>query len=347
MMTTEQGSTFEDPTELLTTNVEITHQTTGSSWASSSSRGIYFYFQYAVLVMGTVGMVFNGLILYALVASKQHVKQVLIFNQNVLDFVSCLFVVATFSFRLGNVRLEGTLGYWLCITMWGEGCTLGPYYGSVLNLAAVTIERYLKVVHHVWAKQHVRDWMIYSTVAFTWIAANVIVTTVTVRTTRVLDGVCYTSIFFKTRAGQTAFGITFFIIFYLNILLIFIFCYGRILLKIRSQASVMYGHSGPGPNTAQVQTSKMQASIIKTMMLVSGLFAVSCAPSAVSALILYSRPTLVVDEIGLYIASFMAYLYMCTNPFIYAVKFDPVKRILLGLIPCKKIAQSLEGSEMT
>jgi len=50
---------------------------------------------------------------------------------------------------------------------------------------------------------------------------------------------------------------------------------------------------------------------------------------------------------GLYTAMFMAYLYMCINPFIYAIKFDPVKRILAGLIPCKKTMQPLGGTEMT
>ena len=42
-------------------------------------------------------------------------------------------------------------------------------------------------------------------------------------------------------------------------------------------------------------------------------------------------------------AAFMGYLYVCTNPFIYATKFDPVKRILLGLIKCKKTTQPLES----
>jgi len=37
---------------------------------------------------------------------------------------------------------------------------------------------------------------------------------------------------------------------------------------------------------------------------------------------------------------------MATNPFIYAIKFDPVKRILLGLIPFKT-AQPVDATEMT
>jgi len=34
--------------------------------------------------------------------------------------------------------------------------------GSVINLAAITVERYLKVVHAVWSKTKLRRWMILS-----------------------------------------------------------------------------------------------------------------------------------------------------------------------------------------
>jgi len=45
----------------------------------------------------------------------------------------------------------------------GEGSSWGPFNGSLVNLAAITIERYLKVVHPVWAKNKRRKWMTYST----------------------------------------------------------------------------------------------------------------------------------------------------------------------------------------
>jgi len=71
-----QASTFDDSTELMSTNSsDIFPRTTGSGMESWSSRGIYYYFQCAVLVMGIIGTASNGLILYALVASKQHKKQ--------------------------------------------------------------------------------------------------------------------------------------------------------------------------------------------------------------------------------------------------------------------------------
>jgi len=33
------------------------------------------------------------------------------------------------------------------------------------------------------------------------------------------------------------------------------------------------------------------------------------------------------------------FLYICANPFIYATKFDPVKRALVGLFLCKQDSQ--------
>jgi len=37
------------------------------------------------------------------------------------------------------------------------------------------------------------------------------------------------------------------------------------------------------------------------------------------------------------VSLFIAFLYICCNPFIYATKFDPVKVILLGMITCKEV----------
>jgi len=114
-MATEQASTFEDPTEMITTTaIEIADQTTGSSMTSSSSRGAGIYLQCIVAVTGFVGAVLNGLILYAMIVSKQHKKQVLIFNQNLLDCISCFFLFTTNVLRLCTTSLNGTAGYWLC-----------------------------------------------------------------------------------------------------------------------------------------------------------------------------------------------------------------------------------------
>ena len=71
-------------------NTQTTYETTETPSTSSVAD---FIFQCAVVIIGIVGAAANSLILYAMVVSKQHKKQLLIFNQNALNLCSCLFLV--------------------------------------------------------------------------------------------------------------------------------------------------------------------------------------------------------------------------------------------------------------
>jgi len=258
-MSTRQHSAVDDQTELMTTtSVEVAHQTTGSSMTSSLSRGD-LYFECAIVVITFVGLVANGLVLYAMIAAKQHNKHALIFNQNVLDFVSCFFLATMFTVKLCNIYLSGTSGYWLCMLFLNDGFSWAAFLGSLINLAAITIERYLKIVHAAWAQHKLRDWMIYSAMAFAWIGGIATSGGVMIHTTRVVDGYCYALIFWKSQAARTAFGIWYFMSFYVVILLIFVVGYGRILMVIRRQASIMAGHAAATSTSAQ--STQMQVKI--------------------------------------------------------------------------------------
>ena len=128
--------------------------------------------------------------------------------------------------------------------------------------------------------------------------------------------------------------------FYVTVLLIFIFCYWRVLLVIRRQASVMAGHSAAdGSSTGQThQLNHIQASVIKTVVSVSVLYAITLFPYYVCVLLLTLNPNPTLPDSGYYASLFVAFLYICINPLIYATKFEPVKEILLSLIPCNKIS---------
>ena len=80
----------------------------------------------------------------------------------------------------------------------------------------------------------------------------------------------------------------------------------------------------------------MQANVIKTMVFVSALYAISWLPNNIYLFILDLSSNPLPLAGGYYATVIMAFLYMCTNPFIYATKFDPVREVLLRLMPCKK-----------
>ena len=127
----------------------------------------------------------NGLIVYAMVASKQHTKQLLIFNQNVFDLCSC--ILLAFALKLRRILLVGTFGYWLCVLLIGQGLLWCSINGSAMNPMSITVERYLKVVYPSWSKKVPRKSVIRSVVAFTWVAGTIYSMTLGFSTSAVND----------------------------------------------------------------------------------------------------------------------------------------------------------------
>ena len=324
-------------TQYPATGSELTSSSSNVTSPWSSSRDAALYFQCAVVIVGVAGAAANALIIYAMVASEQHKKNLLIFNQNALDFASCLFLVLTYSLKLCDVYLTGTLGYWLCMLILSENFMWWTIVGSTINLVSITVERYLKVVHSVWSKRWLRDWTIYSAIAFAWIGGFIVNAVPIFLTSAVIDGICYSVAFWPSPADKLAYGIWYFISFYAIVLFLFIFCYARILTTIRRQTSVMARYS-----SAQKKSNQMQSNVIKTMILVSAFFAITWTPLDVYYLLIMINSDMSLLDSGYYALTSMAFLYICTNPFIYATKFDPVRRTLLSFIPCKKNSEQYE-----
>jgi len=331
---TVQGSTAAK----MTTTEFLLHTATGSEDLSFvSSRGVgplNVYFHCAVVVIGIVGTA-NALVLYALVASKQHKKHVLIVNINALDLFSCLFLILSYTVKLSSssIRLTETLGYWLCTTILSDTFVWWGITGSRFGLTAITLDRYLSVVHSAWSKKWLRKWMLCLAVASSWGVSLIYSFTVIFSSTAVVDGVCYTVAVWDNVVQKTILGICTFVLLDISTLLIIVFCYGRILVVIRRQTRAMAGH---GSFTAQIPSHRMQTNVVKTMILVSALFVVTNFPVDIYFLLWNVNITLV--ELGgdYYSVLFIVFLYSCSNPFIYAVKFDPVKSALLSLILCRR-----------
>jgi len=313
----------------------------------SSSSGTDFYFQYAIVFIGIFGTAANALILYAMVASKEHKKQLLIFNQNVFDLCSCLLLVIISIMKICNIHLTGILGYWLCMLFLSESLLWSSITGSTINLMSITIERYIKVVHSSLSRKLLHKWVKCSAAAFAWIAGFVYEMNLGISTSTVIDGVCHGYSISNSKMAVIIYGIWSFISFYIIVIFIFVYCYGKILVVIRRQARVMAGHSGPGRSASQhTQSGHIQSNVIKTMILVSAFYVILWMPNYIFYLLAFIKPDLAIHYVGYYFSVFLVFLYISANPFIYAVKFNPVRCILVGLIPWKRSQQGSERIEM-
>jgi len=336
---TEDTSPASHLSVAMTTNVAQT-----TTMTSSSQRGIEFYFQCVVLVIALVGTAANGLILYALFASKQHKKHFLIVHQNIVDLFTSSTTLIIYLLKFFNIYLTGSVGYWLCTLFFSEILLWVGTYSSVINLAIITVERYLKVVYPVWSKNKLKNWMIYSAMAIAWIIPSIACLAWRFTTSQVIDGVCHALQSLDSYAAQLIYVFWEFLSFYVLVIFIFVFCYWRILIVVRRQARVMAGHSATGSNAAQAQSNQIQTNVIKTMVLVSALYTISWTPLYICVMILYLYPYPLEWQGMYYSSTFIAFSYMCTNPFVYATKFDPVKKVLLRMIPCKKTNQGNAGN---
>jgi len=233
--------------DVMTTDQGDMTDTTGENGVTSSAThdGAALYFEAVVVIIGMIGIAANGLVLYALVASKQHKKHELIFNQNAIDLYSCVFLVIIYGLKLSNIHLSGSLGYWLCMLLFSESLLVCGLYASWINLMFISIERYLKVVHAAWSKKKLRKWMTYAAIACTWIIGILHEIPAVFNTSVVKDGICYGYVTFSPEAAL-GIGVYYFLFTYIFLLVIFIFCYGKILMVIRRQASVMASHNSGG-----------------------------------------------------------------------------------------------------
>jgi len=320
------------------TSTGMTENTSENTVTPSSPGGIEFYVHLTVVILGIMGIASNGIVLYALVASGQHKKNILIVYQNVLDCVTSLFAMIIHFIQLFDIYLTGSLGYWLCTMLFsGMPVSLGTE-GSVIIIAAITIDRYLKIVHSAWSQKILRNKMVYRLAMLIAISVSFASVLPVFSTTATMDGVCYAYMIWNSATARIMFFMWNFLSFYVLMLSIFIFCYWRILIVIRRQASVMAGHSAAGPSaSAQTQSNQALNNVVSTMILVSTLYAISRLPGYICFLLLNLYPYPLPLESIFTGTTLLEMSYICiSNPLIYAANFNPVKKVLLRMIRCQE-----------
>ena len=236
----------------------------------------------------------------------------------------------------GKIQISGTLGYFLCLIFINGTAGLCVLYGSIINLVSVTLERYLKVVHAIWSKTHLKRWMIHAAMAFSWIGGLATTIPVYVMMTRVENGYC--AVYFESLVSDYIYKSCNLILFFLFPLLIFIYCYSRIMMVIRRQMRVMAGHNVEGSSqmtASQAQSKRVKWNIIKTMIIVTVAFVICWLPVNLWLLLMSFLQSRIL-VVGFYPVFFLVYINICINPFIYALKHEGIKQQLARLMVCCK-----------
>jgi 7 transmembrane receptor (rhodopsin family) len=293
-----------------------------------------------VIVIGLIGLHANMLVLYALCVTeriKKHVVNVLFINQMSIDLFSCVCLVVIYSCKLANLYLSGSVGYWLCIFISSEAFIYIGLLASSFNLAAIAVERCIKIAYPFWHKKHVSSSIGYAAVIFVWLAAILSAWAPTIPTTIVEGGECFALARWDRPTASFAFGVEFFVGNFAIVLLIFVLCYGQILITVRMQARVLAVHHSNNPLglSSKQLNNRIRLNIVKLMIIVSGLYVACLGPIFFYNLLLTLAFQLDFQSDAYYGILFVAFFNSCLNPFIYAFKYNTVEQFLVRLVPCR------------
>ena len=307
---------------------------------SSSGNSAHVLFRSMVVFIGIVGTFANALVLYAMLKSKQVTKNsvnILFVNQMSLDLFSCFWLIISYSVKLANVALVGSTGYWLCIFINSDNIVYFGLIGSSANLASIAIERYLKIVHPIWHKNHFKRWMTRAAVVIPWVYGVVANQPVTSATTILIEGRCIWGAVWISTTAMIVYGLWFFMSYFVVVLLSFVFSYGSIVFAVRRQSKIVTSQkvSNQMANAGSAQSHRIQMNTIKTMVIVSVLFVISWLPCNVYLLLFQLNLDIEFNNNIYYGLLFLAFLNVCLNPFIYAAKYELVKHHLTDV--CRRL----------
>lgn len=149
------------------TDAEVTVSTNSSQIVSTSIFATIL--QCFLLSSSLVGSLANATVLCVLLSSKTtrgSTVNLFIINQTILDLLDCLLMVVFVIFGLSEVTHYSLI---LCLLFGGGFSTSSASNASALSLVMITLERYMKIVHPVFHRNHYRRWMTYVGIVLCWI----------------------------------------------------------------------------------------------------------------------------------------------------------------------------------
>ena len=294
------------------------------------------------IAIGLVGVLGNGMAIVIIAASRvmrTNLTNLFIVNQSAIDLLGSIFIMALSNIRYDSPSYPGIAGEIYCRLWISKTLMWSNFMSSTYNLVALTVERYLKIVHPIKHKVSFRTRQAGKVIIAVWLIGPLTNFPFDIPASPSVDGVCRTYALWPNSAVQKLAGIIFAVIKYFIPLFTMVFCYGRMFRVIRSkvgpaqQSSERLGHNAN--IAADYKMALASRNILKMLALVSVSFIVCWTPNQV--LFLMFNLGYPVDFNG-YFYHFTVYLIFinaCINPIIYFLQYKKLQTELRRLL-CRK-----------
>lgn len=291
------------------------------------------------IVIGLAGIFGNLFALTVLVSYRplrQRIPNFFLINQSLLDLVIGLFLILTMAMTMNNVTGPSFVAY--CYLINSRLFFTSTFVASIWNLAALSIERYLSIVHPIRHKLSLTRRKVISVLIGVWIVGLVFKSVMALPTTHVVSGRCILGQYpdlVTTRIGGLVNALGEFFL----PLAVIAFCYiqmARAVLKIKASPL-------SSTNTATNEhMSKVSMNILKILGFISLAFLISVGPRVMYGL-KYFLFLQYVDFYGIpyLFCLLLNYSNCCINPIIYAFKYEEFQKgVRFLLCPKRSVVSS-------
>ena len=335
---------------------------------------VVMYMTVFKLVIGMTGILGNLLVIVVILRYKKLFQQVKsnVINQSFIDCLVSVVLIQTAFVRRTTVPYALQTSVLFCKLVLSQVLMWGLMSSSTLNLMAISIERYLAIVHPVWYKVRFSKTQANVLVALTWVIGIFIQFAYIIPTTDLLRGRCLIVFFWPSRLLAAAVGL---LQIFISVVLPFVVhsvCYFNIVKVLRkrnikidasrnktntcvnTEQQMTLSNVVEAPSTSILKTGspvkptqptsssakhnsddKTTRNVIKTFGIVTSSYFVCWLPHKVYILMYMFGQ---ISTFGhLYQATLiMMFLNCCINPFIYIAKYDAFRKGVAMLFRCQQ-----------
>ena len=300
------------------------------------------------VIIGILGFVMNSLVLLVMWKTPRLYSKTLnlmITNQSILDILAAVILIAYSSITDSSVANNGMASQIYCRVWMSASLLWGLLYASTNNLIVITIERYLNVVHTMWHKATFTRSRAKVMLVVGWVIGFVIALCHGVLTSTIDDEHKQCRIYATWNKSDRIISASFFLVFtFLLPLMVFIFCYGRMVYVIEQRMKNGFQFKG---NHSCIEEGvcerwyQAKMNIIHTLCIVSFLFVACWSWNQVYVFVISVLDVKDTNSNTMHLTVLAAFLTCSLNPFVYVLKYKQFRYALLKIF-CKKCYPNLE-----
>lgn len=318
---------------------------------------------------GCIGVLGNALVMIVFrhLRSKRSQANLFILNQSLADFVTSLFIITFGTTRIVRHSLShyGASGFFLCRFWWSRFFVFSGFAVSTFNLTAMSIERYIAVVHPLKYQVFFKRRNTTIIILIVWIVGPIMQWVFPIWQHASVDGSCI----FKsswTKVHGIVVGVVLFCWEYFFPCLIMSYAYVTILRTLRIKERLVHAQVGAPDqggepktdangnakgntvnknNASSKQAQARRKNVTVTLFILFIVYFVCWTPNQFTFLQFNLGGPLNFDGIWYHFTVVAAFCNTCINPFIYALKHRQFQAGMKSLFCRGKNAQRNNGSE--